>query len=325
MTAPLDLARCARCSAASALPADQRLPLGSPWAILYGAGVRSQTVAEDVAQHCSDHDIGFDVLPIDEHNKLEIWRYASLIICLPDELAGRNAREVLHQVVQLVRTYRQHRSPGLARVLASKRWWDHGVVQLVGPRAMLRHPSMDDIRAQVCAVHYLEDHNDTLVNLIEPYFLPSCPATTAVADSVGEDELDRVWRHVKKWGVTTLSEVPRLLEAIKACVAHYESRGMELPAIYRPDNRHPQMNRLQLILAGHNTPVGDRKTWNENGSRVWREVRDRLAADVVPGFDRPLERRNTKHAQRDLAELYRNLELIDLARVTKNWTPAEPT
>ena len=127
-------------------------------------------------------------------------------------------------------------------------------------------------------------------------------------DAVGE-ALKRTRAYLRSWGILDLQAVPDLLVCLEGCRADYEKP--DLPGLYRP-SRDWQRNRLDLILDGPDIPVGDsaRKTWNENGARVWREVYAELQR-VHPGLRRP-GRLNAPGAQKDLRRLYESLKIVEV-------------
>lgn len=118
-----------------------------------------------------------------------------------------------------------------------------------------------------------------------------------------------VWQRVQQWGVTSLGDVPKLLACINARVEFYEDPSKF--ALYRP-NPNIARNRLALVLHGPDDVIGDRKTWTENGARVWRDVYEEMKK-VVPTLSRP-EPPGAKGATQALRSFYRDLRLLDAHR-----------
>lgn len=118
---------------------------------------------------------------------------------------------------------------------------------------------------------------------------------------------ERTWDYLRSWGIHDPPAVPALLIGLEHCRRNSEKPGLSQ---HRP---HPnwQRNRLDLILDGPDLPVGpvELKTWNENGARVFREVRDELRL-LHPGLHRP-GRPNAPGAQKDLRRLNQGLKITD--------------
>lgn len=298
-----------RCSQCALRDAER---YGNPWAIVYGTGPASEDLANDVARRCRDHRVSTRVRAIDNLGDVELARYSSLVLSLPTLIADRNVVNALGPFVDLVIDYRLRHPVGLDPILAGTlEWFDVGVVQVIGRRALLHHPAMKPALARVCRLHYFEDDDATTIDVLMPFHRLGAglqPTPGPVGDQ-HQENMERVWRRVQAWGVSDLADVPRILATIKEVSDYYETQGERYPALYRP-NPKVKRNRLEIVLYGPDDVVGDPTAYAASGARVWRHVEKQIKS-AIPSFARPAGQDNKKHAAKALRALNLDLLVID--------------
>jgi hypothetical protein len=285
-------------------------PFGPPWLIIFGQGVESEELASTIRGDCAAHGITTRQRSIDDLAGIELAYYPSLVLSLPVLPLTSNVAAALRPYADVIQSYRHRRPRGLTHIRSGRlEWFEAGVLQVAGERALLQHRVLRNTLEQACWVHDLDQ--DPLVDPMRPY--QSAPGVhggppRTVATDVAFAALREVWNRVGAWRIDDLDQVPKIFACINTCRSYYENP--RFPQLYRPIPELPR-NRLDIILDGPaDTVVGDRKAWQENGARVWRYVRDRIV-EVVPSFVRPGNGKNKKDAVKALADLYRDLKILD--------------
>jgi hypothetical protein len=232
------------------------------------------------------------------------------VLSLPVLPLTSNISAALRPYAEVIQSYRSRRPRGLTHIRSRRlEWFEAGVVQVTGDRVLLQHRVLRNTLEQACWVHDLD--RDDLVDVMRPY-RPD-PGVYGGPPRIGSTDeasaaLREIWVRVAAWGIGDLDQVPKVFACINTCRRYYESP--RFPQLYRPIPDQ-QRNRLDIILdCSADTVVGDRKAWQENGARVWRYVRDRIK-EVVPSFERPGAGKNKKDAVKAMAELYRDLKILD--------------
>lgn len=285
-------------------------PFGPPWLIVFGQGVESEELASSISGDCAAHGIATRRRSIDDLADIELVHYPSLVLSLPVLPMTSNIAATLRPYADVIQHYRSRRPRGLAHIRSGRlEWFEAGVVQVAGERVLLQNRALRNTLAQACWVHDLD--RDPRVDAMLPYRpapgVHGGPPQTTSADAMSA-ALRQVWSRVAAWRIDDLDQVPMVFSCINGCRRYYESP--RFAQLYRPIPDLPR-NRLDIILDGPaETVVGDRKAWQENGARVWRHVRDRII-EVVPSFERPANGRNRKDAVKALADLYRDLKVLD--------------
>lgn len=296
---------------ASSVPPGWRLYRSGPWLVVYGSGPESEDVGLQVRKQCFARGVEVVFCPIDEVGQARLDRFAGLVVVLPSRLAGRPG--ALRLFANLIVNYRARRPEGLQSILnGSCEWFDAGVVQILGRRMIMRDPAMRPALDRVCARHYTDDSGSGSHDVFQLYtprsFVPAQQLEQEPAGDVRDESIKRLWCDVQAWGVTDMQHVPKMRRCIDDFRNHYENERFSqlcrpIPGLAR--------NRLDIILDGpHDVVVGDRKTWMENGARVYRDVLKELRG-IIPELTRPGGRDNTKDAQKQLCRFYRNLRIID--------------
>ena len=236
--------------------------------------------------------------------------YTCLIVVLPTRL-DRDWPQLAARVDSLLCRYRLIRPDGLKALLDGQVDWHlAGVIQVIGPRAIIDHPMLAESRQRICVRHPLSVDP---VDVLRPYDRTS---SVGVVDAVpvdptmdGDARCLPTWRYLRTWGISGIRSVPALRIRVEDCREHFEDE--RYPALYRPVPGL-EANRLSMIL--DNIPYQpteiERKTYLENGARVWRYVLKELRK-VEPRFARPNERTNTRDAQKDLRLFYAALCPLD--------------
>lgn len=298
-------------STSDAQPEDLCVP---PALIIYGLGPTSEETAQELAEQFQRARIRSRVRAIDDCADIELGQYRSLIACLPTPDNPTNVRQVLEPFAALVASYRARWRFKLSHILDGtvKDVLDAGVVQLYGETALLQHPTMRTAYKTACYVHATDE--DRGFDVLRPYRQAVDPSIRPQpwndSTDVVHDVIARTWAYVQSWGATDITSVSTLLACIEKCRAHFEDPSK--PALYRPAGRMTPRNRLDFILDGPDLTPSDestRKTWNENGARAFRYVRDQLKA-IQPSLKRPGSAL-APNAQKDLRRLYESLKLLD--------------
>jgi hypothetical protein len=277
--------------------------------LLHGKGLDSEDRAAAAARQCSAAGIDTRERSIDDVG-LNLAPYTGLLAFLPTISSGANIIPVLRSFAQLVADYRLHRPRGLADVRAGRiAWFDAGVVQMFGDRALLDHPALRAAHQQICIGYELDD--DAAVDVLRAY-QPDAPLLVGLGPREAGDVLGEtikvVWARVNEWGIHDPASVDRLMLCLRACQQTYEDPRYS--QLYRPFAGIGR-NRLTIILEGPDLKIDKRqeKTWQENGARICREVEKRLQV-VVPTIRCP----RSRGKQRALRQLYQDLRtLVDIA------------
>lgn len=283
-----------------------RLYRSGPWLVIYGKGTDSENAALRIREQCIARGIDSALRPIDEIAQVRLDRFAGLVVVLPWQLDVSPPAE-LQSFARLIMDYRARRPEGLDAILnGSCEWFDAGVVQVVGRRAIMHHLAMRTALDRVCARHYTD--GPTSLDVFKPYTTQSSVLEEQPAGDVHDESIERLWRDIRAWGVSDIRTVPELRKCIDNCRNYYENKRFY--QLHRPINDLPR-NRPGVILDGlYNIATGDHKKWMENGTRVWRYVEKELKK-IEPRLSRPDGRNNTKDAQKELRRLYRNLRIIE--------------
>lgn len=268
-------------------------------------------VANAVLRQCERAGITVDVVPLDELDPQDASSYPGLLIALPTSLDDSWPQQCA-TITGLIEAYRARRRDGLDTLLHKRCSWHRaGVIQLIGPRAIVDHPALREAASRTCARQYL----GRPVDVIRVYDPAAWTARTALTlappadpSTDGDARLRPLWQYLCSWHISAISSVPLLLDVIEQCRAFYENPAF--PAMYRPV-AGMELNRLSFILDGHPyspTPQ-ERTSWHENGARAWRRVEEQLR-QVEPELARPAGRANTRGAQKDLHHLYLALRTL---------------
>jgi hypothetical protein len=281
-----------------------------PWLLVHAQGSAPLATVEQVRRQCDDAGITTDSMPIDACGPDDTHIYTCLVVVLPTIL-DQSWPIFAARLDELLRRYRTVRRAGLKALLDRQIPWHRaGVVQLIGPRAIISHPMLSETQQRVCVRHYL---SPAPLDVLLPYN-PSAPPPSRqpiIIDPTldGDARCLPSWRYLQTWGVTSIRSIPTLRLHVEACREHFEDQ--RYPALYRPV---PGLdaNRLSMILDNHtyHPTARERKTYLENGARVWRYVLRELRK-VEPTFARPNERTNTRDAQKDLRLFYAALCPLD--------------
>lgn len=277
-----------------------------PWLLVHARGSAPLAIVEQVRHQCEEAGITLDTVPIESCVPEDGPLYTGLILVLPTNL-DENWPQLVTRLDALVRRYRLTRRQGLKALLDRQvEWHRAGVVQAIGPRAILAHPMLSTTQQQICVRHYLSPDPP---NILHPYSRSAAPPPTVDGTLDGDARCLPTWRYLRTWGILNITSIPALRAQIETCRAHFEDQ--RFPALYRPIPGIPA-NRLSIILDAipHKPTTIERKTYLENGARVWRYVRDELRK-LEPTFNRPNERTNTRDAQKDLRLLYAALCPLD--------------
>lgn len=247
-------------------PPGWRLYRSGPWLVVYGSGPESEDAAIEVRKQCFACGVDIVLRPIDEVGQARLDRFSGLVVVLPSSLAGPPP---LQPFARLIVDYRARRPEGLESILnGSHDWFDAGVVQVVGRRAIVQHPGFRTALDRVCARHYADDSKPP--DVFQPYTARNFTLVQKLeeqpAGDLRDESIERLWSDVQAWGVDDIRDVPKLLKCIDGFRNHYESERFS--QLYRPIHGLPR-NRLDIILDGpHDVIIGDSKTWTENGARV---------------------------------------------------------
>lgn len=291
--------------------AGAKLYRSGPWLIAYGPGVGTEDLAEELKKLCLAAGITVDCVPVDEIGQVaDLGAYFGLVLVLP--CSSGNVRAALKPFQVALLTYRSRHPYGLPSLLNGRRGWHQvGVVQVVGPGAVVRHPWVRSALQLACVLHEAEPD----VDLLAAYHGGAIQLVTsphARNQESFEDDLETRWRLVRLWGVTDRDEVRRLREHLELQRRIYDD--VRLPALRRPLGGAVPWNALDLILGGDwDQPAtlggaSDKdKTLKENLARVWRETFATMRT-VVPGLSRPAR---GPGAVRDLYQLYQALRILD--------------
>jgi hypothetical protein len=241
----------------------------------------------------------------------ELAYYVALIVVLPSTLPTGQLAASLQRIVDIIKAYRARRSDGLASLLnGSRRWFQVGVVQVLGTTDALRQPVLKSILDRVCVVRPFD--NDLPVNTLDAFDIynvqePSTPPQPGTTNHLARST-DELWAYVTSWGIPmTHDAVSRARQCIDGCRAHYENPQFRV-------NHRPieglNRNRLDFLLDEPETQAPGHKKWMENGAGATRYVMAELHREF-PNLRRPGGRGKTKGAQLALHKLYRALVALE--------------
>jgi len=246
-----------------------------PWLVTFGHGVESEVLAREVTRQCQAQRVHADLVAVDEvDDSVELAHYMALIVVLPSMLPAERPATSLHRFVEIIKTYRARRPDGLATLLnGSRKWFQAGVVQVLGTTDFLRQPTLKPIMDRICMVRRLDDGLpvDTLdvFDIYDSNRQPTWPQPGVVTNHLAHST-NALWSHVYSWGIPTTPEaVSRARQLIDSCRKHYENPRFR--SSYRPIP-DKELNRLDLLLDEPETTAPGRKKWMENGAGVTRYV-----------------------------------------------------
>lgn len=278
--------------------------------MVHPQGSASHAVAEKVRRQCEGAGITLDSVPLDATSPDDTHFYTCVIVVLPSIL-DKDWPQFVVRLDDLLRGYRSVRRQGLTALLdRAIPWHRAGVVQLIGPRAVIWHPMLSESQQRICVRHDVSD----AIDVLRPYDRSQPPESDNLLVGVdpsldGDARCLPSWRYLQTWGVSSIRAVPVLRQRVENCREHFEDD--RYPALFRPVPGL-YVNRLTMILddVPYLPTERERKTYLENGARVWRYVLRELKK-VEPGFARPNERTNTRDAQKDLRLFYAALCPLD--------------
>jgi hypothetical protein len=274
-----------------------------PWLVLHAHEPQCQTVVKTVAQQCTNAGVTTDIVTFMDVDMEDVFTYTGLVIVLPARL-DETWWKLSTTVVAVAREYRSRRPSGLRSLRQGcTSWHKAGVMQMIGPRTMVRHPALAEATQRACFLHYLDEQVDVFSPFDTSIPIWEGPPAPAVDPSMdGDATATPLWRYLKTWNITSIRLIPPLRKCVEDCRDFYENPTY--PALYRPVSG-VDANRLTFILDGieHEPSRAQEKTWNENGARAWRYVAQQLR-EIEPNFSRPDGRSNTKGAQKDLHNFY---------------------
>lgn len=102
---------------------------------------RFRGAAIQIREQCVTRGIDIVLHPIDEVQRVRLDHFVGLVVVLSSQFADRAT--ALGPFARLIVDYRARRPEGLESILnGSCEWFDAGVVQVVGRRAIMQHPGM---------------------------------------------------------------------------------------------------------------------------------------------------------------------------------------
>jgi len=276
--------------------AGTRLYRTGPWLVVYGHGPDSEDAATRVCEQCSMQNVDTECYAIDQVviSVRSLAYFLGLVIVLPSARTPSLLAE-LKQSADLIMAYRARKREGLQPLLNGDcKWYEAGVIQVLGLHGLMSHPRIQSALAHSCAQYYLDDlslppdvfeiYNGQNVASVQPPPPPEITEAHVHAKSSERARMRDLWRILQSWGLTNIKDIPRMRACIEGCREHYENPRR--PQLYRPVPDYLG-NRLDIILEGPlDLEVGDHKTWTENGARVWRYVKKQLQ-EIEPNFGRP--------------------------------------
>lgn len=299
-----------------------------PFLVLHGPGLRCKSVAAEIKLQCAAYGVATETDEIDNVARCDLANFPGLLVVLPmpteDEQEVARALALLRSVARLIRDYRCRKPHGLTWLLAggNRSFYQAGVVQIVGLRALMDYRELTKAHAEVCARHYIDPHEPPF-DVFKPYLGPGLTLVPELVDDAANTlftDLRVIAMEIGMWGVTGIRDVPRLRNSIEACRQRYEN-ATKYKVLQRPVHGM-EMNRLDFILHDPDFVPPDfekmsakgrkaaRDAWNCDGARVWRDVEQELQK-IVPTLGRPRGRGKTRGAQRALFDLYSNLRTLD--------------
>src|SRR6266545_4392275 len=136
-----------------------------PWLLVHARGSGPLALVEKVRHQCEEARITVNTVPIDECVPERALLYTCLIVVLPAMLDKRWPQLAL-RLDNLLCRYRNFRPQGLKALLDGQvEWHLAGVVQVIGPRAIVEHPMLADSQRRICVPHHLSADP---VNVLRP-------------------------------------------------------------------------------------------------------------------------------------------------------------
>lgn len=284
-----------------------------PWLIVYGHGLVSEARARDIAGQCAERGVDYEISTIDEiaPKKDRLRSFHGLIVVLPF-VDGPQRVSAVRRVVEFVKAYRATRNEGLTPLLdGSRRWFEVGVVQLVGGDGAVDR-ELRSIAHMVDCHHRLRD-GDT----VDPFAAYASDGRLEPPDAQFDRpsfarSLGKLRANLHSWGISwELTEITEIRRFIDSTREIWESPTFS--SLHRPV-QGAERNRLDFLLDDPDyVPPEDecsRKKWMEGGqrvvSRVLHELRERY-----PDIRRPSGREGAKHLQRDFQFLYQTLRAAE--------------
>ncbi|WP_226366980.1 hypothetical protein [Pseudonocardia sp. ICBG162] len=299
---------------------DGIFPGVGPWGVVHGRGVHSEDAAGEAVEQAIARSIEVIRLPIDDWTELgELAFYLGLVLILPDTLPrGARLSRDLAPYRELVTSYRARRPCSASdALLRRKRWWEIGVVQIVGYSAVLGSGPLRTIKDLCCARHPLDGDHE--LDFLSVYNQPATALREQVTTPSGieipdADYLAAVDR-LRRWSIST-TDAAGVLAAINNYRQVIESNPRRAGR-HRPI-ANVRRNRLDLILDGPpehlkspeawQTAVGaNRKAWQEADAEVWRDVYGAIRK-LYTGVQHP--NRGHTGAVQGLRELYNDLRIV---------------
>jgi hypothetical protein len=288
-------------------PCGETLYKTGPWLVIFGHGIEAERLAYQVREQCQARGVHADLFAVDEvGDHIDLAYYIALIVILPSTLPAGRLPPSLRRFVEIIRVYRARRPDGLTSLLnGSRRWFQVGVVQVLGTTNVLRQPTLEPIIDRVCMIRRLDDglpvDELNVFDIYDPQgqstWRPQPGITNHLACSTTV-----LQAKVLSWGIP-LDAVSKARQLIDSCRKNYNNT--RFPALYRPINGQ-NLNRLDILLEEPELTAPGHKKWMENGARVTRDVMKKLSLEF-PDLCRPDGRGKTKNAQLALRELYRAL------------------
>src|SRR5207302_5175022 len=113
---------------------------------------------------------------------------------------------LLRATVELLQRYRRARPHGLADAHAGAcPSYDAGIVQLVGPRALLLNPRWQARLGTICVLHPVNDASDD-VDLVRAYASPPTTSTHDRSPRVWDPLRDQACATAARWGIESCDE-----------------------------------------------------------------------------------------------------------------------
>lgn len=283
-----------------------------PWLIVHGHGLASEEWANDIARQCDERGVTYEMAMIDEITlRKDLLRSFHGLIIVLSTVDGPRRPSAVRRVVEFVKAYRATRTEGLTPLLdGSRRWFEVGVLQVVGDRAVDRE--LRSVAHMVDRYHTLRD-GDT----VDPFAAYASgdrldpPGAQSGQPSFARS-VSKLRANLHSWGIgwelTAIADVRQFIDGMR--------QVWESPAY--SDLRRPvpgtERNRLDFLLDDPayvpSAAVCTRKKWMEGGQRVVTRVLRELLARY-PDMHRPSGREGARYKQREFQSLYQTLRTVE--------------